>query len=340
MKRLALTVSVLALFAGPALAREEIRIVGSTVIHPFTVAVGEAFSKANNLKAPVVEDSSTSAGIKMFCSGVGDNFPDFANASRRMKKAEFDECAANGVTEIVEVKIGFGGVAFVQPLAAKDFALTKKQLFQALAKDVPGTDGKLAPNPYKMWSEIDPALPATPIKVFGPAPGTGTYDGFLELIMDDGALEYQTLASLAESDEAAFKAAVEALREDGVYIKAEDREILTDKNLLGSLDAVGIVGFSLLETNEDKVKGMVIDDIQVSYDSIADGSYAASKPLWLYGKKQHMGIVPGFKEFLDEYVSDNAMSLRGYLAELGLVALSSRQATKIRANVSAGCDSK
>ena len=208
----------MALAAGPAFAaRDQIRIVGSSTVYPFTTAVAEQFGKTSGMKTPVVESTGTGGGFKLFCAGVGEDSPDFTNASRAIKKGEFEDCAKNGVTEIVEIKIGFDGLSLAQSKAAPDLNLTKQQIFLALAKEVPDKDGKLVANPYKMWSDIDPSLPAEKIEVLGPPPTSGTRDSFVELVMEKGAEKFESLAELKKSDAKAFEAVWKSIREDGAY---------------------------------------------------------------------------------------------------------------------------
>ena len=331
MKRILIAASAVALLAGPALARDQIRIVGSSTVYPFTTAVAEAFGKATGMKTPVVESTGTGGGMKLFCAGVGDDTPDFTNASRQIKKSEFDDCAKNGVTEIVEIKVGFDGLSVAHSTDAKDFGLTKKQLFMALAKMVPDKDGTLIANPNTLWSDVDPSLPATKIEVLGPPTTSGTRDSFAELVMDKGAEQFDSLAALKTSDAKAYEAVWKAMREDGAYVDAGENDNLIVQKLQANADALGIFGYSFLEQNATTIKDVAIDGVAASYDTIADGSYKVARPLFIYVKKQHMADVPGMKEFIAEYVSDKALGEDGYLAEKGLVTLPGNQAEKIRA---------
>ncbi len=330
MKRLLIAASALALLAGPALARDQIRIVGSSTVYPFTTAVAEAFGKSSGMKTPVVESTGTGGGMKLFCAGLGDDHPDFTNASRQIKKSEFEACDKSGVTEIIEIKVGFDGLSVAHSKDAKDFALTKQQIFMALAKEVPDANGKLVANPYKMWSEIDPSLPAVKIEVLGPPPTSGTRDSFMELVMEKGAEKFETLADLKKSDAKAFEATWKAMREDGAFVEAGENDNLIVQKLQANPDALGIFGFSFLEQNESTVKGVQVDGVAPSYETIADGSYKVARPLFVYAKKQHMDKVAGMKEFIAEYVSDKALGADGYLADKGLVTLPGDQAEKTR----------
>jgi phosphate transport system substrate-binding protein len=335
MKRTLLTASLLALVATPAFAaRDQIRIVGSSTVYPFTTAVAEAYGKAAG-KTPVVESTGTGGGMKLFCSGVGEDTPDFTNASRQIKKSEFEDCAKNGVTEIVEIKVGFDGLSLAQSKDAKGFALTKQQIFAALAKEIPDKDGKLIANPNKMWSDIDLSLPATKIEVLGPPPTSGTRDSFAELVLEKGAEKYESLAAMKTADAKAFEKVWKAVREDGAYVEAGENDNLIVQKLQANPNAVGIFGFSFLEENKATVNDIAVDGVQATYEAIADGSYKVSRPLYIYAKKQHVGVIPGMAEFVAEYVSDKAIGEDGYLADKGLVTLPGDVAEKSRAAATA-----
>jgi phosphate transport system substrate-binding protein len=307
--------------AGGAFARDQIRIVGSSTVYPFTTAVAEQFGKGGQFKTPVVESTGTGGGFKLFCGGVGGDNPDVSNASRAIKKSEFDNCAKAGVTEIVELKIGFDGIAIANANAGPDLKFSKAQVFLALAKQVPGADGKLVANPYKNWSDIDPSLPAEKIEVLGPPPTSGTRDAFLELFMEGGANAIPAMTDLKKADAKAFETAWKTLREDGAYIDAGENDNLIVQKLEANPASIGIFGYSYLEENASKIKGAAIDGVVPTFDVIADGSYKGSRPLFVYFKKQHIGAVPGLQEFLNEYASDKALGDDGYLSAKGLVPL-------------------
>jgi phosphate transport system substrate-binding protein len=321
MKRLLLAASLLALAASPSFARDQIRIVGSSTVYPFATVVAEAFAKSTGMKTPVVESTGTGGGIKLFCAGVGEDKPDFVNASRKMKRAEFEICKQNGVDEIVEFKLGFDGLTVSSAVGGPDVNFTRKQLFLALAKQVPDKDGKLIDNPYKMWSDIDPALPAEKIEVLGPPPTSGTRDSFAELMLKKGAQEFESLTALESSDVAAFDAVWKAFRTDGAYVEAGENDNLIIQKLAANPKAFGIFGFSFLEENRDKMKAASIDGDQPEYGSIANGNYKGSRLLYIYMKKAHLGVVPGMLEFVTELTSTNAIGEDGYLIDKGLVGL-------------------
>ncbi len=327
MKRILATASLLALVATPAFAaRDQIRIVGSSTVYPFTTVVAEAFGKATGMKTPVVESTGTGGGMKLFCAAVGEDSPDFTNASRRIKKSEFEDCQKNGVTDIVEIKVGFDGLSLAQSKDAKPFELTKLQIFLALAKEIPDKDGKLIANPNKMWSDVDASLPKVKIEVLGPPKTSGTRDSFAELAMGAGAEKIDSLKALKEKDSKAFDAVWKAMREDGAYVEAGENDNLIVQKLQANPEAVGIFGFSFLEQNAKTINDIKVDGVGATYDTIADGSYKMSRPLFVYAKKAHMDVIPGMKEFVAEYTSAKALGPDGYLADKGLITLPDDQA--------------
>ncbi len=329
MKHLAFAASLIALSISPAFAaRDQIRIVGSSTVYPFTTAVAEAFGKATGMKTPVVESTGTGGGMKLFCAAVGEDSPDFTNASRKIKKSEFDDCQKNGVTDIVEIKVGFDGLSLAQSKDAKPFELTKQQIFLALAKEIPDKDGKLIANPNKMWSDVDPSLPATKIEVLGPPKTSGTRDSFAELAMSAGAEKVPSLKALKDKDAKAFDAIWKAMREDGAFVEAGENDNLIVQKLQANPDAVGIFGYSFLEQNAKTIADIKIDGVAATYETIADGSYKMSRPLFIYAKKAHMDVIPGMKEFIAEYASEKALGEDGYLADKGLITLPADQAMK------------
>jgi phosphate transport system substrate-binding protein len=317
-----------------AQARDQIRVVGSSTVYPFTTAVAEQFSKTGG-KAPVVESTGTGGGMKMFCAGIGTQHPDVSNASRRITKNEFADCKKNGVNDIVELKIGFDGLTIANNKRGTDFKLTKEQVFLALAKSVPGADGKLVPNPNKNWNDINPALPNQRIEVLGPPPTSGTRDSFHELVMEPGAEKIASLKALKASDRKAFDTAWKQLREDGAYVEAGENDNLIVQKLEANPNALGIFGFSFLEENASRIKGATIDGVVPTFEGIAEGKYTVARPLFVYFKKQHMGVVPGLDKFLAEYVGDKAIGEDGYLSRKGLVALPKAELAKVRAGIQA-----
>ncbi len=329
------TVGALSLLvSGPAFARDQIRIVGSSTVFPFSTAVAEQFGKSTKFGTPVVESTGSGGGLKLFCAGVGAETPDITNASRRIKQSEIDTCAGNGVKEIVEVKVGFDGIVLANSKQGKPFELTKRTIFLALAKEVP-VDGKLVPNPYTKWNEIDPKLPAIEIEVLGPPPTSGTRDAFVELAMEGGAKELDMLAKLRKDDEKAFEKVARSVREDGKYVEAGENDNLIVQKLEKNRDALGIFGFSFLDQNADKLRGNTVGGIEPSFDNIASGEYGISRSLYFYVKKAHVGVIPGIAEYTAEFLSDRAAGEDGYLADKGLIPLPSAELSKLRDDTAA-----
>ena len=332
MKRTTLIASAaVLLLTGAAQARDQIRIVGSSTVYPFTTAVAEQFGRSGGGKTPVVESTGTGGGFKLFCAGVGVAHPDLTNASRAIKKGEFEECVKNGVTDIVEIKVGIDGLTISQSKNGPAMKLTMEQVFLALAEQVPGADGKLVANPYKNWSDIDKALPNVKIEVLGPPPTSGTRDSFHELFMEPGAKQVKALADLQKSDAKAFERLWKSIRKDGAYVEAGENDNVIVQKLEANRNSVGIFGYSFLEENAAKIRGVAIDGVEPEFDSIASGKYKGARPLFIYAKKQHVGVVPGIDKFVAEFVSARAMSRDGYLARKGLVALPKAEADKVAA---------
>ena len=332
MKRLSFALAALGvtvLTAGAAEARDQLHIVGSSTVYPFSTAVAEEFGKSGGFKTPIVESTGTGGGIKLFCAGVGEGTPDIANASRKIKDSEIEACTKNGVTSITEVPIGYDGIVMANAKTEQRYNLTRQQVWLALAKEVP-VDGKLAANPYKMWNEIDAALPAEKIEVLGPPPSSGTRDSFVELVMEKGAEKFESLAAMKKADAKAFEGVWKSIREDGAYVEAGENDNLIVQKLEANKAAFGIFGFSFLEENAGKINGVEVDGVSPSYETIAGGEYKVARPLYVYAKKEHIGVIPGMAEFMAEYVSEAAIGADGYLADKGLVALPADQAEAVR----------
>jgi phosphate transport system substrate-binding protein len=309
----ALAVATLTVATG-AEARDQIRIVGSSTVFPFSTAVAEQFGKSTEFKTPVVESTGSGGGLKLFCAGVGLEHPDITNASRRMKDSEFADCKGNGI-DVVEVRIGFDGIVLANAKSAPHFNLTKAQIFRALAKKVP-VDGQLVDNPYTNWNDIDPALPAEKIEVLGPPPTSGTRDAFVELAMEGGCAEIAGAAELGLAKEACHE-----LREDGAFVEAGENDNLIVQKLEANPAAVGVFGFSFLDQNSDKLQAATVEGVEPTFDDIADGAYGISRSLFFYVKKQHVGTVPGIEEYIKEFTSEKAWGMDGYLVDKGLIPL-------------------
>ena len=323
------TAAALATLAAPALARDAISVVGSSTVYPFATVVAERFGKTTDFATPKIESTGSGGGIKLFCSGIGVDTPDIANSSRRMKAGEFADCQANGVSDVTEVLIGYDGIAVANSVDAEQLSLTPAQLYLALAKEVPNPDGSgMVANPYRSWSDIDPALPDAGIEVLGPPPTSGTRDAFVELVMEAGCATFEAVEALEED---ARDAACQAMREDGAYVEAGENDNLIVQKLEANPDAVGIFGFSFLDQNSDKVQSSKIDGEEATFESIADGAYPVSRPLYFYVKAQHVGTVPGIEEYVAEFTSEQAWGEDGYLADKGMIPLDDAKREEIGA---------
>ncbi|ADW16791.1 phosphate ABC transporter substrate-binding protein, PhoT family [Desulfobulbus propionicus DSM 2032] len=326
-----------ATLAPAADGRDYISIVGSSTVYPFATAVAEQFGKSTKFKTPKIESTGTGGGMKLFCAGAGVDTPDIANASRRMKPAEMDTCRKNGVAEVVEVKVGYDGIVIANSKKAEPMQLSRKELFLALAKEVPSPEGgdKLVANPYTTWKEINKELPDSKIEVLGPPPTSGTRDAFVELVMDEGCTAFDSIKALKKSDEKKFKAVCQTVREDGAYVEAGENDNLIVQKLEANPKSLGIFGFSFLDQNADKIQGAVVDGEAPTFDNIAAGKYAVSRPLYIYVKKAHVGVIPGMAEYLAEFTSDRAWGEEGYLAEKGLIPAPAEERTRMAADAKA-----
>ncbi|MCZ6720094.1 MAG: PstS family phosphate ABC transporter substrate-binding protein [Proteobacteria bacterium] len=310
-------------------ARDQIRIVGSSTVFPFAIAVAEEFGYTTGFKTPVVESTGSGGGLKLFCAGVGVRHPDITNASRRIKESEIDACAQNGVTEIIEVKIGFDGIVIANSKRTPRYELTLKQIFTALAKEIPADGGMIA-NPYSKWSEIDPSLPDAKIEVFGPPPTSGTRDAFVELAMEGGCKKYQMLAALKKQDKNAFKAICHTIREDGAFVEAGENDNLIVQKLEANPNALGVFGFSFLDQNLDRLQGSRVEGVDPELDSIADGSYAISRSMYFYVKGAHVGVIPGIEDYIDVFTQEATWGDEGFLTDLGLIPLPASERVLVR----------
>ena len=305
-------------------ARDQIKIVGSSTVYPFSSSVAEEFGATTSFATPVVESTGTGGGIKLFCSGIDINTPDIANASRRMKTSEFELCLQNGVTNISEALIGFDGIAIAQSSKISSFNITKEQLALAVAQLVPSKDGKsLIPNPYKKWSDINEALPVREIIVYGPPKSSGTRDSFEELILQDVFKNISAYTTFYKQDEVANKKFKEYkdIRTDGAYIESGENDNLIVQKLTKNELAIGIFGYSFLESNKDKVRALEIDNILPTVETISSGKYPVARSMYFYIKNQHEKTVPALKEFTNLFMSEKMLANDGILSELGLIPL-------------------
>jgi len=293
--------AVASIAATAASARDQIRIVGSSTVFPFSTAVAEQFGKTTDFATPVVESTGSGGGIKLFCAGVGTTFPDMTNSSRRMKAREFAMCQDNGVTEIVESVIGFDGIVIANANSGPTFSLTLDQIVIALAANGPMPS---------TWDQVDPSLPAIAIEVLGPPPSSGTRDAFEELVMHEGC----ELTNLVECEGI-------SIREDGVFVEAGENDNLIVSKLEANPNALGVFGFSFLDQNSDVIKGAAIDGVEPTFDNIADGEYEISRSLYYYIKVAHIGVIPGIAEYAAEFSSEAAAGEEGYLTDKGLIPL-------------------
>ena len=319
-KSLILAVSGIAL-ASSAMARDEIRIVGSSTVFPYTQAVAENFVNLTGSPSPIVESTGTGGGMKIFCGGIGEGFPDVTGASRAIKSSEFELCASNGVTDISEALIGFDGLSMAVSRASDvEWDLSLTDIYLALAAQVP-VDGVWADNPHKTWADVNPDLPAIEILAYGPPPTSGTRDAFVELAMHEGCKELSFVHN-GDFDKSWVKENCSRMRQDGPFVEAGENDNLIVQRLNADENAMGIFGYSFLYENLDVLKGVEIEGVAPSTDTIADKSYPISRPLYVYFKNAHRGVIPNLDAFIEEYMSDDALEDDGYLAERGLVALS------------------
>jgi len=331
---IALLALVAAVFhPGPVHARNQIRMVGSSTVFPFATTVAERFGRRTRLKTPVVESTGTGGGFKLFCAGIGVAHPDMANASRRIKPSELARCAANGVNEITEISFGFDGIVIANSMAGPENSLTTRQIFLALAKQVPAdADGAtLRDNPYRSWRDIDRSLPAAKIEVLGPPPTSGTRDAFVELAMEGGCVTFAAIRKLKKTDTARYNAICHGIREDGAYVEAGENDNLIVQKLVANPAAFGIFGFGFLDQNADKVRGATVDGVEPSFENIASGGYGISRSLFVYVKNAHAGVIPGIREFVHAFTSEAAWGEEGYLVDKGLIPLPAAERRKAAA---------
>lgn len=319
-----LTALVSAGFSATAAARDYLSIVGSSTVYPFATVVAERFGKSTNYPTPKIESTGSGGGFKLFCSGVGLNYPDITNSSRRIKASELELCASNDVTGVIEVQIGFDGIVLANSTETKPYSLTRKDIFLALAKEVPNPNGSetLVANPYTTWQDVNPSLPATNIEVIGPPPTSGTRDAFVELALEGGCKKFAWIKAMKKTNKSAYKALCHSVREDGAYVEAGENDNLIVQKLVANPAALGIFGFSFLDQNADKVQGAFIEGNAPEFESIADKSYPISRPLFFYVKKAHVGVVPGIDGYLAEFTNERTWGEEGYLADKGMIPLS------------------
>ena len=303
--------------------RDNISIVGSSTVYPFSTVVAEQFGKTTQYPTPTIESTGSGGGLKLFCAGVGVQHPDMTNASRAIKSSEVEDCIANGVAEPVEVMIGYDGIVLANSNEATTYELSRSELFLALARQVPNPDGDgVVDNPYDTWSQINPDLPEVKIEVLGPPPTSGTRDAFVELVMEEGCEAFEAINAL---DEDTRDAVCATMREDGAFVEAGENDNLIVQKLDANPQALGIFGFSFLEENLDKIHATIIDGVEPTFETIANGTYPVSRPLFVYVKKEHLDVIPGMRDFVLEFLSDRASGQVGYLTDRGLIPLSEEE---------------
>jgi phosphate transport system substrate-binding protein len=320
--------------AGAAQARDQIQIAGSSTVLPFANIVAEQFGKtfAGKFKTPIVESGGSSAGLKTFCSGVGENTIDIANASRKIKAGEIEECKKNGVAEIQEIRIGYDGILFASSTKSGKFALEPKHLYLAVAAQVP-VKGKLAANPYTNWKQIDASLPDQPIMIFIPGEKHGTREVFEERVLEAGC---HTFAEIKALDAKAQANACKAVRKDGLAVDIDGDYTETLARIQRTPTAVGVFGLSFYEQNKDKIQVATVSGIVPTVDTIASGKYPVSRPLYFYVKKAHLSVIPGLKEYVDFFLSDKMVGEEGMATDKGLIPMPKPELTQMRAAFTKG----
>jgi phosphate transport system substrate-binding protein len=292
------------------------RAVGSSTVYPFAKAVAERVARANpKLGTPVIESTGTGGGMKLFCAGIGQRFPDIANASRRMKASEAKDCAANGVSKITEIQVGIDGIALATAKQTPITGLTTREVYMAIAKTPFGK-----PNRAKTWKDINPKLPATPIRVYGPPPTSGTRDALAELILTAGCETNAGMKAMAKTDKDKHKAICTAVREDGAFIEAGENDNLIVQKLAANPGTLGIFGYSYLEENTSTVKGVALNGVAPTYQNISSFAYPGARPLYIYVKNAHAGAIPAVRAFIAEFTKESAFGPNGYLRQAGLIA--------------------
>lgn len=314
-----------------AYGRDQIRVVGSSTVYPFITVVAEEFGRATEFNTPIIESTGTGGGFKLFCSGIGEDTPDFAGASRAIKESEHNKCKQNGVEDVTAIKMGYDGIVLVSSIESKPYALTTSQIFHALARQVP-VDGKLVDNPNQKWSDIDPELIDHAIEVYGPPPTSGTRDAFVELVMEKACIDLpEFVAAYPDKDER--KKQCHLIREDGVFIETGENDNLIVQKLKSNDIAMGVMGYSFLDQNRQLIKGASVNGYEPSFDNIASGAYIISRQLYLYMKDAHLDVISGMEEFVNEMVSENAIGQEGYLTFKGLIPLNEDEYENVYDNV-------
>lgn len=304
---------------------QKIKIVGSSTVAPFSMTVAEQFGAASPYASPIVESTGTGGGFKAFCRSLGGDEPSIVNASRRIKSSERELCAAAGITEIIEVNIGFDGIVIANAKSAPEFDLTKEQIYRALAAELPDGAGGWQVNSNRFWSDISPELPALPIIVLGPPPTSGTRDAFADIALVGGALAIPEMAELYNRNLDLFGKKARTIRNDGAWIDSGENDSSIVRMLLKNENSVGVVGFSFLEQNLDRVKGARVNGVEPVFSQIENANYGISRSLFMYVKKQNTDFVPGLADFVREFTQEDSWGPNGYLVDKGLIPLTAEQ---------------
>ncbi|NOQ32347.1 MAG: phosphate-binding protein [Helicobacteraceae bacterium] len=336
-KKTALTLLAVSALAIAVEARDQVKIVGSSTVYPFSSSVAEELGATTSFPTPVVESTGSGGGMKLFCAGNGMNTPDITNASRRMKAKEFIMCEKNGVNDITEAVIGFDGIAFAQAKSNKAFSVTKEQLLLAVAAEVPSRDGHiLVKNPYKKWSDIDPTLPNREIIIYGPPKSSGTRDAFEDMILKAQTKKMPVYTDLYKKDKKKYKAykKYKKIRTDGIYVPSGENDNLIVAKLNKNPASFGIFGYSFLIENDDKVQGTKVNGVSPTPETISNGKYPISRSLFFYIKNSHAKEVKAMNDYVKLFMSEDMIGSEGILGEIGLIALPTKEQTDIRKSVS------
>lgn len=319
-----------------AQTRDQIKIVGSSTVFPFSTAVAEEFGRSSRFRTPIVEATGSGGGFKLFCAGVGLLHPDITNASRKILKSELDMCVKNGVSTITEIKIGYDGIVIANVKGAHHYQLTLREIYMALAKEIPNTETNsgFINNPYQRWNEINPNLPNIPIKVMGPPPTSGTRDALNVMALEAGCRSFPQNRKLEQNDQQLFRRKCRSIREDGAFIEEGENDNLIVQKLLADKNALGIFGYSFLDQNNDIMQGAMIatngqDYKKPTFENITSGAYPVSRSLFFYVKNIHVSVVPGIHEFINAFTSDMAWGEEGYLSDRGLIPLQDDERIKV-----------
>jgi len=323
-------------FAGQAQARDQIKIVGSSTVYPFSSYVAEALGSTTKFKTPVVESTGSGGGMKLFCAGDGLDTPDFTNASRRMKDKEFETCLKNGVKDITEMVVGYDGIAIAQSKDAKPLNLTREEMMLAVAAEVPSKDGShLVANPYHYWNEINAKLPHRKITIYGPPTSSGTRDAFEDMILKHLTKHMDVYTKLYHADEKKNKKykKYHEIRQDGVYVPSGENDNLIVQKLTKDTEALGIFGYSYLAENSDRIGAATVEGVAPAPETVQDGSYPLSRSLYFYIKHSHIKQVPGMMEYANMFMGEQMIGDSGECIDIGLISLPKAQRDAYRANL-------